>query len=123
MSPMWACGLSVFFRPALSLERVKAFASLPGENAAVAPTAGRAKIFHARRKHTINGTKLAKEDQISFSRGISLLYPPSLKGLTDLGSLNLANTKVTDAGLKHLKGLTKLQEVDLMLTQVTRCKA
>ena len=54
-----------------------------------------------------------------FPEGFPCFHPPSLKGLTDLGSLNLANTKVTDAGLKHLKGLTKLQEVDLMLTQVT----
>ena len=31
----------------------------------------------------------------------------------------LTNTQVTDAGLGHLKGLAKLQELNLMLTQVT----
>ena len=36
-----------------------------------------------------------------------------LKGLTQLQSLCLGNTKVTDAGLEHLKGLTQLQSLHL----------
>ena len=32
-----------------------------------------------------------------------------LKGLTQLQELNLNDTKVSDAGLQHLKGLTQLQ--------------
>ena len=43
-----------------------------------------------------------------------------LKGLTRLQSLNLAETKVTDAGLEHLKGLTHLQSLDLMSNQGDR---
>ena len=42
-----------------------------------------------------------------------------LKGLTELQTLQLANTKVTDAGLVHLKGLTKLQKLELYNTKVT----
>ena len=41
------------------------------------------------------------------------------KGLTQLQSLDLAGTQVTDAGLEHLKGLTQLQSLDLGQTQVT----
>ena len=33
--------------------------------------------------------------------------------------MNLSGTKVTDAGLEHLKGLTQLQELDLTDTKVT----
>ena len=33
--------------------------------------------------------------------------------------VSLANTSVTDAGLEHLKGLTKLKELDLESTNVT----
>jgi hypothetical protein len=36
-----------------------------------------------------------------------------------LQELNLAETQVTDAGLKHLKGLTALQGLDLSRTKVT----
>ena len=42
-----------------------------------------------------------------------------LKGLTKLEVLDLANTKITDAGLVHLKGLTKLEGLNLWGTQVT----
>jgi len=42
-----------------------------------------------------------------------------LKGVTSLRALQLANTQVTDAGLKHLKGLTDLYGLDLNRTQVT----
>jgi len=42
-----------------------------------------------------------------------------LKGMTSLKSLNLLSTKVTDAGLVHLKGLTGLQTLTLHKTQVT----
>ena len=41
-----------------------------------------------------------------------------LKGLTKLQSLDLSYTPVTDAGLEHLKGLTKLRSLDLSDTQV-----
>jgi hypothetical protein len=36
-----------------------------------------------------------------------------------LQSLNLFDTKVTDAGLVHLKGLTSLQSLTLFNTEVT----
>jgi hypothetical protein len=42
-----------------------------------------------------------------------------LKGLTKLQKLDLDRAQITDAGLKHLKGLTKLQELHLNNTQVT----
>ena len=41
-----------------------------------------------------------------------------LKGLTGLQTLSLSN-KITDAGLVHLKGLTKLKELDLYGTNIT----
>jgi hypothetical protein len=43
----------------------------------------------------------------------------NLKGLTRLQSLELVGTKVTDAGLVHLKGLTQLQSLNLWGTKVT----
>ena len=42
-----------------------------------------------------------------------------LKGMTKLQVLALKRTKVTDAGLVHLKGLTSLKTVDVAETQVT----
>jgi hypothetical protein len=42
-----------------------------------------------------------------------------LKGMTGLQELYLNGTKVTDAGLVHLKGLTELQWLDLDNTEVT----
>ena len=36
-----------------------------------------------------------------------------LNGLTQLQDLNLMGTKVSDAGLEHLKGLTQLQSLCL----------
>ncbi|MFP6613292.1 MAG: leucine-rich repeat domain-containing protein [Pirellulales bacterium] len=42
-----------------------------------------------------------------------------LKRLTSLKILDLSNTKVTDAGLVHLKGLTKLEKLSLNDTKVT----
>jgi hypothetical protein len=42
-----------------------------------------------------------------------------LKGLTQLEWLDLMDTPVTDAGLEHLKGLTQLQELYLGGTKVT----
>ena len=42
-----------------------------------------------------------------------------LKGLTNLEELELERTKVTDAGLEHLQGLTKLQWLGLAGTNVT----
>jgi len=40
-------------------------------------------------------------------------------GLTELGSLNLSGTQVTDSGLRQLTRLTKLKYLDLSGTQVT----
>ena len=37
----------------------------------------------------------------------------------NLVSLDLTSTKVTDAGLVHLRGMTRLQELNLVGTQVT----
>jgi hypothetical protein len=42
-----------------------------------------------------------------------------LKGLTKLETLDLNGTKITDAGLVHLKGMTKLWSLILTDTQVT----
>jgi len=42
-----------------------------------------------------------------------------LKGLTKLEWLNLCNTQVTDDGLWHLRGLTKLNTLSLSSRQIT----
>jgi len=42
-----------------------------------------------------------------------------LRELKNLQNLNLDNTKITDAGIKELKGLTGLQELEVLGTQVT----
>jgi hypothetical protein len=42
-----------------------------------------------------------------------------LRGLTELILLNLMNTQVTDAGLEHIKGLKNLQTLNLTGTKVT----
>ena len=42
-----------------------------------------------------------------------------LKGLTQLQSLNLSDTQVTDAGLERLKGLIRLRDLNLRETRVT----
>ena len=42
-----------------------------------------------------------------------------LKGLTKLETLGLGRTQVTDAGLVHLKGMTNLKRLYLHYTQVT----
>jgi len=42
-----------------------------------------------------------------------------LKGLTGLQTLSLYRTQTTDVGLVHLKGLTKLQSLNLQLTKIT----
>ena len=42
-----------------------------------------------------------------------------LKGLTKLGQLCLDNTQITDAGLAHLKGLTNLFHLQLADTSIT----
>ena len=41
------------------------------------------------------------------------------KELTNLDSVNLMRTNVTDAGPVHLTGLTQLQRLDLRRTSVT----
>jgi internalin A len=42
-----------------------------------------------------------------------------LKGLTQLQSLHLSDTRVTDVGLAHVKGLTQLQSLDLGGAEIT----
>jgi hypothetical protein len=42
-----------------------------------------------------------------------------LKGLTKLQSLIPANSQVTNAGLEHLKGLIHLQSLDLADTKIS----
>ena len=42
-----------------------------------------------------------------------------LKGLKNLTYLNLYGTEVSDAGLKHLRGLKKLEKLFVWQTQVT----
>ena len=42
-----------------------------------------------------------------------------LKGLTELHELDLSGTKVTDAGLEHLKGLRELHDLDVRRTKVS----
>ena len=44
---------------------------------------------------------------------------PELKGLGKLRSLNLASTRVGDAGLAHLLGLAKLADLSLIGTRVS----
>ena len=39
--------------------------------------------------------------------------------MTNLQKLHLLCTKITDAGLVHIKGLTKLQTLDLRGTRIT----
>ena len=41
------------------------------------------------------------------------------EGTRDLRTLDLSSTKVTDAGLSHLKGLTNLNTLSLFGTKVT----
>ncbi len=42
-----------------------------------------------------------------------------LEGMTHLEKLNLENTNVTDVGLDHLKGLTSLRVIQIYGTRVT----
>lgn len=41
------------------------------------------------------------------------------KFLSSHSDLNLSNSQITDAGMEHLKGLTKLSELNLNNTQIT----
>ena len=42
-----------------------------------------------------------------------------VSGLTNLQDLGLDNTQITDDGLRHLSGLTKLERLDLAFGQIT----
>ena len=42
-----------------------------------------------------------------------------LKGLTNLQTLILSGSNITDAGLVHLKGMTELQWLSLRKTEIT----
>ena len=55
-----------------------------------------------RASHPIRGTASQLDSSLS-DAGLA-----HLKGLTKLSHLDLTDTQVTDAGLVHLKGLTKL---------------
>ena len=71
------------------------------------------------------GAKITKDDQGQvirvnlYATRITDAGLVHLKGLTNLQDLKLGGTKITDAGLVHLKGLTNLQELHLSDTQVT----
>jgi len=52
------------------------------------------------------------------SGGISNVMP-KLRGLTEIKSLILSNTQVTDGDTVHLTGLTKLEDLNLTATQIT----
>jgi internalin A len=43
--------------------------------------------------------------------------------LSNLQAMSLGNTNVSDAGLEHLKGLSKLQILDVKNTKVTHAGA
>ena len=43
----------------------------------------------------------------------------TVKGLTNLQTLHLEGTQITDAGLVHLKGMTNLHGLNLRETKVT----
>ena len=58
-------------------------------------------------------------DLRAVSGGISDAGVEKLRGLVRLESLNLYKSDVTDAGLEHLKGMKKLERVFLQETQVT----
>ncbi len=51
------------------------------------------------------------------------LFLPQLGELKQLERLSLANSKVSDDGLKHLSGLSALRELDLSGTPVTAAGA
>jgi hypothetical protein len=69
------------------------------------------------RKITVNGWPIRPRHKPTQITDAGLVH---LKGLTTLQELNLLFvTRVTDAGLVHLKGLTNLQELNLSGTKVT----
>ncbi|MFP6610941.1 MAG: hypothetical protein VB835_01430, partial [Pirellulales bacterium] len=69
-------------------------------------------------KVTVDGNKAAITVRLGFSK-ITDAGLEHLKGLTELKELLLYNTKITDAGLEHLKGLTNLELLIIRHTQVT----
>ncbi len=63
---------------------------------------------------------LSRLEQLSLARSrISDAGLAHLRGLAHLSWLNLCDTKITDAGLVHLEGLTTLEGLDLSFTPVT----
>jgi hypothetical protein len=52
-------------------------------------------------------------------RGFDDKYASYLAKLPDLQALSLADTQITDAGLKHVEGLANVQYMMLSLTQIT----
>ena len=67
----------------------------------------------------LKGRADLKSLDLSYCREITDEGLAHLKGLTKLKELSLASTKITDAGLVHLKGLTKLKELGLASTKIT----
>ncbi|MDA7527666.1 hypothetical protein N8590_01620 [bacterium] len=68
-----------------------------------------------------------KLDDSGIARSVNLDYSTKLtdaglahlRGLTSLTTLNLSSDKITDAGLAHLKGLTNLTTLNLSGTKIT----
>ena len=65
-----------------------------------------------------DGAKVFAVDASSV-RGFDDKYATYLARLPDLQALSLADTQITDAGLKHVEGLTNVQYMMLSYTQVT----
>lgn len=63
---------------------------------------------------TVNGTEVDFSNSKVSDAGLE-----HLKRLTNLRTLYLSETAVTDAGLEHLKGLTNLEWLNLTDTQVS----
>jgi len=69
-------------------------------------------------KVTVDGNKAAIKVRLGYSK-ITDAGLEHLKGLTELKELFLNNTDITDAGLVHLKGLTNLEMLIIRKTRIT----
>ena len=70
----------------------------------------------SRRTHPIAPTGKKRQKTLA---GRVLGEVVRLKGLTNLQSLDLRSTQITDAGLVHLRGMTNPQSLNLNNTQLT----
>ena len=71
------------------------------------------------------GAQLTLDDQgevvgvgLSFNSKIDDSRLALLKGLTNLKTLWLVDTRISDAGLLHLEGLVKLEQLNLASTRI-----